>query len=327
MADGAAPVDVSLDPAAFPSADTDVRGFRQVLAHLGAGGVPLLLVHGWPETRRIWWRNVGALADAGFEVIAPDLRGFGDSDAPDGPRDVPVHSRDLHALVHEALGHPRCVAVGGDLGGVVVQDLALRFPGFVERMVLFNTVLAFDPERMAGLRTRAPAEASDYFVRQGTDPDALAAELATPDERRRYIATFYTSRFWAHPGSFGVGRVAGRFGASAEVDFHTEPFADATKLRASFGAYESAFDDGARSEPTLLGRNADTPTLVLFGPSDHVLYPDFDRMAEATFDRVVGPFLLRDCGHFVQWEAAAVLNRAVVAFCEALLQRTAVPSS
>ena len=36
------------------------------------------------------------------------------------------------------------------------------------------------------------AEASDYFVRQGTDPDALAAELATPEERRRYIATFYT---------------------------------------------------------------------------------------------------------------------------------------
>ena len=40
-------------------------------------GSPVLLVHGWPETSRIWWRNIGVLADAGFEVIAPDLRGLG----------------------------------------------------------------------------------------------------------------------------------------------------------------------------------------------------------------------------------------------------------
>ena len=41
----------------------------------GAGGYPLVLVHGWPETKRIWWRNVAPLAEAGFEVIVPDLRG------------------------------------------------------------------------------------------------------------------------------------------------------------------------------------------------------------------------------------------------------------
>ncbi len=288
-----------------------MRGFRQVFTHAGAGGVPLLAVHGWPETRRIWWRNIAALAEAGFEVVAPDLRGFGDSDvAPDGFHDVASHSRDLHALVHDELGHERCVVVGGDLGGPVIQDLALRFPGFVERMVLFNAPLPYDRERMAGMRTRPALEAGDYFVRQGTDADALAAELATPEERRRYIATFYTSRFWAHPGAFA---------GSGEVDFHTEPFADGVKLRASFGAYESAFSEEARSEPALLARNAETPTLVLVGPSDHVLYPDFDRMAEAVFDRIVGPFLLRDCGHFVQWEAAAVLNRAIPAFCGGLL--------
>ena len=58
---------------------TTVRGFTQAFVHEGKGGVPLLLVHGWPETRRIWWRNIEPLAAAGFEVIAPDLRGFGDS--------------------------------------------------------------------------------------------------------------------------------------------------------------------------------------------------------------------------------------------------------
>ncbi|MGA4558373.1 alpha/beta fold hydrolase [Uniformispora flossi] len=44
------------------------------------GGYPLLPVHGYPETKRIWWRNIRPLAEAGYEVAVPDLRGYGDSD-------------------------------------------------------------------------------------------------------------------------------------------------------------------------------------------------------------------------------------------------------
>ena len=47
--------------------------------------------------------------------------------------------------------------------------------------------------------------------------------------------------------------------------------------------------------------------LILFGASDHVIYPDFDRMAAVVFPNHVGPFLLRDCGHFVPWEAPHAL--------------------
>ena len=141
------------------------------------------------------------------------------------------------------------------------------------------------------MRTRPPRESSDYFVRQGREPDALAAELSTEGERRRYIATFYTSRFWAHPGGF----------SQEAVDFMTEPFADGEKLRASFGAYEGSFDEHARAEPAILGENR-THTLILFGPSDHV-----------------GPFLVRDAGHFLQWEASEGLNGAIRAFCRDLL--------
>lgn len=313
------------DPQRFATGRCDVRGFSQAFVHENPGGAgPLVLVHGWPETKRIWWRVIAPLAAAGFEVIAPDLRGFGDSDiAPDGYHDVPAHARDLHALVHDHLGHEHAVLVGGDLGGPVIQDLALRFPGFAARMVLFNSPLPYDKERMAGLQSRPAREASDYFVRQGTDPDGLAGELATADQRRRYIATFYTSRFWAHPGAFvSASDVApsGRFGGSATVDFHTEPFGDADKFRASFGGYESVFNESARSEPPMIARNEDTETLILFGTSDHVIYPDFDRMAAITFPDHVGPFLLRDCGHFVQWEASEQLVSAIRAFCRDLLR-------
>ena len=286
----------------FHTERTAIRGFSQAFVREGVGGRPLLLVHGWPETKRIWWRNIAPLAEAGFEVIAPDLRGFGDSDVgPDGFHDVPSHSRDLYALMHDHLGHERIAVAGGDLGGPVIQDLSLRFPGFVESMTLFNSPLPFDKERMAGMRTRPAREASDYFVRQGTDADALAAELDTPDKRRRYIATFYTSRFWGHPGAF----------TPEDVEFMTEPFAEGAKLRASFGAYESSFSERARSEPSVMSAPNPTPTLILFGASDHVIYPEFDRMAAVVFPNRIGPFLVRDAGHFLQWEAADVLNGAI----------------
>lgn len=274
--------------------------------------MPLVCVHGWPETKRIFWKVIEPLAAAGFEVIVPDLRGFGDSEVgPDGFHDVPVHSHDLYALVHDVLGHERVVLLGGDLGGPVIQDLALRHPEWVDRMVLFNSPLPYLKDDMATLAgTRPPREAADYFIRQGTDPDGLAAELATPDQRRRYIATFYTSRFWAHPGAFT---------GDGEVDFHTEPFADPDRLRASFGGYESAVNPARRSEASVLDRNDRTPTLVLFGHSDHVIYPAFDRMAALVFGRHVGPFLLRDCGHFVPWEAPHALASGTAAFCSDLL--------
>ncbi|HVM10752.1 MAG TPA: alpha/beta hydrolase [Acidimicrobiales bacterium] len=293
----------------FPWEQADPRGFTQAFVRVRGGSVPILLVHGWPETARIWWRVIAPLADAGFDVIAPDLRGFGRSEVgPDGFHDVASHALDLSALMRH-LGHERFVAVGGDLGGPIIQDLALREPERVDRMVLFNSPLPFDKERMQGMRTRPPAESADYFIRQGTDPDGLAAELDTPDKRRRYVATFYGPRFWAHPGAFDAEAVA----------FLTEPFGDGAKLRASFGAYESVFRSEARAEPPRIGRNEATETMILFGPSDHVIYPDFDRMAAEVFPNHVGPFLLRDCGHFVQWEAARPLTTAVLTFCRDLL--------
>jgi pimeloyl-ACP methyl ester carboxylesterase len=311
-------VRVSIDPNRFEVKTATPRGFRQAFVHEGPATaqtrVALLCVHGWPESKRIFWKVIEPLVAAGFDVIVPDLRGFGDSDAaPDGRYDTVAHSRDLHALVHDHLGFDKVVVLGGDLGGPVIQDMALRFPDFVDRMVLFNSPLPFDKERMAGMEgTRAPRESADYFVRQGTDADRLASELSTQVARRAYIATFYTSRFWAHPGTF----------SPADVDFHTEPFADADTLRHSFGAYESAFDPNKRPEPTMMGRNDTTPTLVLFGPSDHVIYPAFDRMAAVVFGRHVGPYLLRDCGHFVPWEAPHGLVSGTTAFCSDLLARS-----
>jgi pimeloyl-ACP methyl ester carboxylesterase len=298
-------------PDAFEIRRAEVRdGLTLAYVREGQGGHPLLLLHGWPETKRIWWRNVAPLAAAGFEVIVPDLRGFGDSDlAADGFYDLAAHSRDVHALVHGILGHERCAAAGGDVGGGVIQDLGLRFGGFVERQCLFNTVLPLMPDayERAGIAAEIPREtrmAADYFVRQGRDAERLAAELDSEEKRRRYIAQFYGSRFWASPGTF----------TREEVDFMTEPFADPAKLRASFGVYESALGARPLSEAPRFFETNPVPTLVLYGPDDHVVQRDFPERCEVVFTERVGPLVVPRAGHFLQWERADLLNQALTYF-------------
>ncbi len=301
----------TLEGRSFPGHRAEVRdGVELAYVRIGEGGYPLLLVHGWPETMRIWWRNIAPLADAGFEVIVPDLRGFGDSGlAPDGFYDLAAHARDLHGLVADVLGHERCAAAGGDLGGGVIQDLGLRFEGFVERQVLFNSVLPVLPEAYADAGIPPAPQpiqrmAGDYFLRQGRDSDALAAELDTPEKRRRYVAGFYGHRFWAAPGAF----------TPEEVDFMTEPFADAEKLRAGWGNYESALGSRELSEPPRFFEVSPVPTLALYGPDDHVIWREFGDMCEVAFSELVGPFVVPRAGHFLQWERADLLNNAISYF-------------
>jgi pimeloyl-ACP methyl ester carboxylesterase len=272
--------------------------------HAGRGGKPLRLLHGWPETRRIWKRNLEPLAEAGFEVIAPDLRGFGDSPlAPDDRYDVAAHAADAAALVRE-LGHERIVACGGDLGGVVAQDLSLRFEGLVERLVLFNTIAPVLPDSPREL-PREVRMATDYFIRQSRDADRLAAELDTPEKRRRYVAQFYGSRFWAAPGSF----------SREDVDYVTEPFADGERFRASIANYEYVGGPRTAPEAVRLTETNPTPTLILYGPEDHVIPRDFPARMEAAFPNRAGPFVVEGAGHFLQWERADVLNGALRWLC------------
>jgi pimeloyl-ACP methyl ester carboxylesterase len=146
--------------------------------------------------------------------------------------------------------------------------------------------------------------AADYFMRQGNDADGLAAELDTPDKRRRYIAQFYGSRFWAAPGTF----------TPEDVDFMTAPFADPDKLRAGFGVYETALRKRPPAEVPRLFETNPVPTLVLYGPEDHVIQRDFPARSEVAFTERIGPFVVPGAGHFLQWERADVLNQSLVYF-------------
>jgi pimeloyl-ACP methyl ester carboxylesterase len=92
----------------------------------------------------------------------------------------------------------------------------------------------------------------------------------------------------------------------------TEPFADAERLRASFGNYESALGARPLSEPPRFFETNPVPTVILYGPEDHVIPRDFPERAEVVFEERVGPLIVPRAGHFLQWERADLLNQVLV---------------
>jgi len=113
----------------------EAGGLRMHLAEAG-GGPPLLLLHGWPQH---WyqWRRVLPLLAGEFHLLMPDLRGFGWTDAPDGPYDKEQLASDTLALL-DVLELERVPVLAHDWGGWIAFLLALRAPERVERLLTLN---------------------------------------------------------------------------------------------------------------------------------------------------------------------------------------------
>jgi pimeloyl-ACP methyl ester carboxylesterase len=100
-------------------------------------GDPLVLIMGLGADRRAWELHLDAY-QAGFTCFAVDNRGAGDSPRPEGPYTTAAMADDYAALIEE-LGLGRVRVVGISMGGAIAQELALRHPRLVERMVLVST--------------------------------------------------------------------------------------------------------------------------------------------------------------------------------------------
>ncbi len=111
--------------------------------HRGGAGAPLILLHGYPENHRCWEKVAPELATA-FDVIVPDLRGYGASDAPPDDAEHTVYSkremaRDIVGLM-DALGLETAHVLGHDRGGRVAYRLALDHPTRVSRLGIIEIV-------------------------------------------------------------------------------------------------------------------------------------------------------------------------------------------
>lgn len=120
--------------------DADGRSVSLHVALAGpARGKPVILLHGFPEFWWSWRYQVLPLVEAGFRVIAPDMRGYNTSDKPTGVRAYRIANlaSDVAGLV-QALGYQRTHLVAHDWGGVVAWSVAASRPEVVDRLVILN---------------------------------------------------------------------------------------------------------------------------------------------------------------------------------------------
>ncbi len=165
------------------------KGASFHVARLGAGP-PLLLLHGWPEFWLTWEPVMTRLSDR-YTLLAPDLRGFGDSDKPDGPFGPEQHAADMLALM-DALGLDRAGVVGHDVGGAVMQPLARIAPQRIAGLFFFDFVYPGIGARMA------EPDRLNHIWYQSFNQLEMAPALvgATRESCRAYIGYFL--KHWAH---------------------------------------------------------------------------------------------------------------------------------
>ena len=133
-----AQADGQITDGAIASRNAEIDGVK--LHYLTAGhGTPLILLHGYAETSRMWSPIIPALAER-FTVIAPDLPGIGDSDIPADGLDMKSAAIRIHDLA-KSLGVQKAEVVGHDIGLMVAYAYAAQFPAEVTKLVLMDAFL------------------------------------------------------------------------------------------------------------------------------------------------------------------------------------------
>ena len=120
----------------------EANGIRMRIAEMGSGPL-VILVHGWPESWYSWRHQLPAIAEAGYHVVAPDMRGYGETDKPAAVEDYDIHqlTADVVGIV-DALGEQTAVLVGHDWGAIVAWHCMLlhanRFTALVAMSVPYS---------------------------------------------------------------------------------------------------------------------------------------------------------------------------------------------
>jgi pimeloyl-ACP methyl ester carboxylesterase len=251
------------------------------VARIGAGP-PLLLLHGWPEFWLTWEPVMTRLA-GGFTLIAPDLRGFGDSDKPDGPAYGPDQHADDMLVLLDVLGVEKAGIVGHDVGGAVMQPLARKAPARIAGLLFFDFVYPGIGPRMA-----APDRLNHIWYQSFHQMEMAPALVgASRESCRTYIGHFL--RNWSH-----------RKAAFDDVlDAFTDNFMKAGNLAGGFAHYRAAHAARLKmmqgQAPQLAPITA--PTCVRWAEHDPLFpYPWTDRLSETFTNLDLQMF--GDVGHF-----------------------------
>ena len=208
----------------------------------GAGD-PVILLHGYAQTSHMWTPLIPVLAKS-RTVIAPDLRGFGDSSKPENGYDKKTMAQDIHALA-SSLGFRRWSVVGHDIGLMVAYACAAQYPSEVDRIVLMDAFLPGigDWTHVWLMRDLW------HFHFYGKTP------LALVDGRER----IYFEHFWNDFAADPAHSVA-----DADRQLYAKAYAQPGGMRAGFEAFR-AFEQDAKDFAALSRTKLKMPMLVLSG--------------------------------------------------------------
>jgi pimeloyl-ACP methyl ester carboxylesterase len=180
---------MSANPAQIKSIEhrfIQVNGIKMHIAEQGEGPL-IVLAHGWPELWYSWRHVLPALASAGYHVVAPDMRGYGETDAPPNIPDY-THLQfvgDLVGLVH-ALGYEEAVIAGHDLGAIAAYNAAILRPDMFRALILLSVPYGARTEGAVlpteGMRRRAP-EGQQFYQLYFQMPGVAEEELDADPKR------------------------------------------------------------------------------------------------------------------------------------------------
>lgn len=264
-------------------------------------GPPILLLHGHPQTHVAWRKVAPLLVDAGYRVIAPDLRGYGDSGKPvSDPSHLPyskrVMAQDQIALMAH-LGHETFCVVGHDRGGRVAHRLALDFPEAVNRLILLDIA----PTQTMYAQTNQEFATRYFWWFFLIQPDGLPEKMIGSDPEyflRRHIS--------------GQIKIDGSVSEDV-IDEYLRSYKKPATLHAICEDYRAAASIDLEHDAQDKDRRVTAPLLAIWGAQGVVgdLY-DVTAAWQEKAMHVSG--LSFPCGHAIPEEAPERLSKEILAF-------------
>lgn len=318
----------------FAHRQIDTNGISMHVAEAGRG-FPVLFCHGFPELWYSWRHQLRALAAAGLRAIAPDQRGYGDTDAPEAVGAYSIHHLvgDLTGLL-DALAIEKAVVVGHDWGGIIAWQMSLLAPHRVERVIGVNTPFFPRLSMRPSAVMRALSQGSFNYVLYFQTPGIAEAELDADVRRtlRGFLQAPDRARLEAllSAGAQAMGSATGglldRLPDAPHGDFLTaEDFEAAaaafarTGFRGGLNWYRN-LDYNWETTAYLAGAKVHQPALMITAELDPVLRPEMAAGMEAWVPNLRATRLVNDCGHWTQQEKPAEVNRMLIEFLDDLRQ-------
>lgn len=312
------------------------NGVRLHIAEAGEGPL-VVLCHGFPESWYSWRHQLRALAEAGYHVVAPDMRGYGRSSRPDdvAAYTTPTLVGDIVGLVH-ALGKERAVVVGHDWGAPVAWNAALMRPDMFRGVAGLSVPFrSRGPTALIAMLRSLFGDGANgthymlFFQEPGVAEAALEADVRASLRGFVYGVSGDASPEERFTGLVGPGQSIvdvlpqpeklPPWLSEDDLDVYAGEF-ERTGFRGGLNYYRAA-DLGWEQLAPFAGARIAVPALFVAGADDLVVTsrPDaVDNLAASVPTLVRPPVLLPGCGHWTQQERPDEVNELLVSFLAAL---------